>query len=330
MADDLVIGEGGVLLDTSGRRVTSTVERNWVQDGTSGLTRTVMTQDGSNGVSASVVNGMGVFTATGSGDGQHEAWRIDNTNWADSEMVSLLGRSDAFGAPPDAAQWWHLHRVRFDAQVGLWRAVAVWTDIVFTVPPILNLGFVTFDGASSLLLNTVNLVGDWAGMIRDFPIVRAQRTSNVSTYWTTVPWLDRLEVGDLITVAGMATSSFNASSVAVTAVDRSKRTFSIAQVAANATDADAGGTASLPAPKNTMPMMLGSRVVGNTVQAKRWRPEEFGSEGPDWSDPNHAITQTFTGGSPAPHSGTGDCAIGIAHLQSPNKLRFGGVRCRRL
>lgn len=306
------------------------VERNWAQDGVGDLTRTVMSQDGSNAFSASVVSRWLRFSASTANGSQREAWRLPNTQWANSEMTSLLGTSDLLAAPPNAAQWGHLHGVQFDTGANLWRAWAVWTDIAFLLPPILNIGVVAWapGGAGALQQNPNNINGgDFFGMVRNLPIYRAQRTSNVSTYWTSAPWVHGLQVGQLISVAGMANSAFNITSLAITAVDRAVRTFSVAQVAANATDADAGGTASQAAPLATQPFMLATRLVGNTLTAKQWRPEE---PEPDWADPARTYSVTISAGSPSAPTATGDCGLWVGHLSTGNTMRFGGVRCRRL
>jgi len=305
------------------------VERDWVQDGTTDLTRTVMSQHLTNGFTAAVVNGFLVFSSvSASGDSQRECWRIGDTAWADSEMTSLIGRPDSLGGSPNAAQWGHMHRVWFDTGANLWKAFTVWTDILFALPPLFNAGVVSWapDG-TGLALNSVNL-GDYQSMWRNMPIYRAQRTSNVATHWTSAPWLDALAVGDLIeSITGMADTSFNATNVTLTAIDRVARTFSFAQTASNATDASAGGLATPPQPHRTLPMMLSTRLIGNTVYAKQWRPEE---PEPDWTNPYRVFSTTPGAGPPAPYSGTGDCALWVAHLQNPNKSRYGGVRCRHL
>ena len=301
------------------------VERIWTEDGTTGLTRRVMTQDSSNSFTAAVSSGYLRFTASGSGGNQREVLELEDTTSVNSELVSLLGPADTLSA--GVAQWWHLHRV-VEVSAGAWRAWAVWTDTTIPIPGYLNLNVVEFSGAASMSFNGNGVNSSLTtalNLIRYCPVVRAQRASNVVTVHTPVPWIPK--VGDIGSLTGMAAGAFDAASVTVTAADEARRTFAFAQTGSDATDADAGGTWEAATRTATLPFWLATRLIGTTLWAKQWRPEEAE---PDWSDPGRVFSHTITTGTPAPHSGEGSCAVGAAHLQSPNQLRFGDVRWRHL
>lgn len=298
---------------------------DWRLDGTTGLTRLVMTQHGSNAFTVAAQGDVGEWSAA-TDDGSHrEAWRLADTDWADSEMVSLLEGSDTLVAG-DLAQWGHLHRLQFDGD--LWHAYAVWTDAIFGSPWILNLNVITFDGASALNQGNGGGGGLEDRVGRQLGILRAERASDTVTVHCTGPWLP--PVGASVTVAGMG--GFDGT-FTTTARSTRQRTVTWTQVGADVIDADAGGTITPAAPpRQWMPYRFASRVIGDdpvTIQAKQWRPEEI--DEPSWADPERVDTVTVTSASdPAPHGGTGDCALWVGHIEQSNDLRYGPVVARRL
>jgi len=301
------------------------MERTWIEHGTTGLTRVVMTQDGANSFVASVTDRWLTITAQGSGGNQREAFLLPDSDAEDSELVSLLGPADTLA--PGVAQWWHLHRV-VEVSPGVWRAFAVWTDTTIPLPTLLNLNVVEFTGAASMSFNPGGINSALAtalDTLRYCPITRARRAGGVVTAHTPVPWLPK--VGDTGNLVNMAATGFNITGATVTAVDQTRRTFAWAQAGSDATDADAGGTWEPATRTATIPHMLATRLIGNTLYAKQWRPEE---PEPDWADPGRVFAHTISAGSPAPPTGEGVNAVAAAHMQTPNRLRFGGTRSRRL
>lgn len=337
MAGDVVLSTdddgNGVLVTTDGRRIRDTQidlatdTLDWAKAGVTGLRRHVNGQDASNSFTADIDGSWLRFTAQSTGNNQHEAWEISGTQATDSVMTSLLGYSSALAA--SNTQWGHIHRMVYNPTDQLFHAFAVWTDTTIPVPTLVNHGVCTWPagGVGTLNINNAGQNGIPAALavLRYLPIVRAQRTSNVVTLHTTMPWLPR--VGDLGSLVTNTDTSFHISNAPVTAVDYSLGTLSYAQTAANATDATAGGTWQPATLTATIPFWLSSRLIGDTIQSKLWRPEE---PEPDWSHPVRVTSFTISAGSPAAHSGAGACAFWVAHLETPNVMRFGGTRVTRL
>lgn len=323
-ADDrLVTSSGAPIRDT--QLSVSAKTFSWGVDGVTGLRRRVITQDGSNSFVASVSGGLLLFTSQAAGPQQREAWEIQDTIAENSEMVTYLGLPDSIGT--SIAQWGNIHRLRYDAAAGLWRMYVVWTDTTIPLPSLVNHGVVTFTGGATAPINNAgqNGVPIALNVLRYLRLSRLQRASNVVTADSIGPWLP--PVGATGNVVTNTDTSFHITGASITAADQTLRTVQWAQTAANATDGSAGGQFQPATKWATLPMMLGSRLVGTTLTSKLWRPEE---PEPDWGDPTRTASYTFSAGDPAPHSGEGASAFWVGHLESGNAERFGLSRWRRL
>lgn len=319
--DQLVTDEGVRVRDT--QLVESATTFDWTASSVASLRRLVMGQDASNAITASASNGNLALTATSTGGNQHEAWLLPDSLATDSEMDSVIGMADSLGA--GVAQWGNIHAIFQDA-AGLWHGAVCWTDTTIPVPTLLNFGVVTFANGSMSLNNLGNNpIGMALDALRYLNVLRAQRASNVVTLTVNSGRLPPVgSTGSLVTNAD---ATFHITSAPVTAVDMTKRTISYAQTAANATDANAGGTWQPDTKWATTPFRLRSRLSGNVLSAAVYHQEEGR---PDWSDTTRVHSVTLTGGSPAFLAGEGFCGLWVAHLETPNVQRYGQVSWRRL
>jgi hypothetical protein len=318
-ADDrLVTSSGRRVRDTELARSTGSLD--WAVDSPNVLRRLVMGQDASNAFTATASAGQLLFTATAAGSNQHEAWIFPDSLAVNSEIESEIGLADTLGA--GVAQWGNIHAIYRDA-AGLWHAVAVWTDTTIPLPTLVNFGVITFDGVTMNINNFgQNGIPSALDSLRYLRILRAQRATNVVTLDANGGWLPPVgSTGDLVSNAD---TTFHVTGGTVTAVDKSRRTFTYAQVAGNATDAVAGGTWQPATKWATIPLKLRSRLQGNVLSALVYRPED---SPPDWAN---ATSFTLSGGSPAFVAGEGFSAYWVAHIESGNIQRYRSTTWKRL
>jgi hypothetical protein len=192
---------------------------------------------------------------------------------------------------------------------------------------LLNISALEGDGASSLPQGSGINMNRLPNVHRVASIVRAQRASNVVTCTVNRPSpLKTWQAGDIVTVAGMNTASFNATNVTLTAVDTNLGTFSFAQTDANATDANAGGNvthSSTHTYKFMFPYNMRTRLIGGVLQAKQWA---YGEAEPDWGDTLHvAQTTVGVGATSGLPTGNGQCGFFFGHARDVTYGEVGNV-----
>lgn len=296
-------------------------ERVWGVHGTTGLTRRVMEQDASNSYAADVSSGYLRFTASSTGAQQREAWELPSTTSLNSELSSVIGPANTLDG--GVAQWGHLHGIRFDSDANLWRGWAVWTDTTIPVPTLLNYGYITFAGGDMSINNAGNNpILDAISVLRYVGVTVASRSGGVVSCWANSGHLP--PVGSTGALSGMG--AVNATGATVTESDQNLRRFRF-NLAGGDTTVSTPGEWHPDTRWATTPFRLKTQLVSQTLRSKLWRLEE---EEPDWSDPVRVYSYTITTGSPAPQTGEGACGLWVAHMETPNALRFGDVHWRKL
>lgn len=252
-------------------------------------------------------------TAGASNTSNRRDWFIDSAFSAtDSEVLALWWAGPGFNTT-ETSQYGNLHRVQVNGANSL--GFIAWSDVTFGSPYIINIGIWAGTGTSLTLLN-----GGFTatGLLKYHQISSATRTTNVVT--ATVPQGHAVTVGENVAVENMVDSSFNGN-FPVTAV--TSTTIAWAQTAANASSN--GGR--LFSRGQVFPYWVKSSVVGNTISAKVWRYEDPEA---DWGDTTRSGTWTYSTGTPAPPTGTGNCGIFIGHLGNTRYGDIGYTSYRRL
>lgn len=323
------------------------VEHNWGRHAWADLAIVVRTPDPAADWQRTVQNGRGVVTAVQpSGGGSLRTVAMHPaTSWADGEIRSLI-------LPPSQwlgtnTQMGHSHRLR-EISPGVWEAINIWTSIVFggTYADLL-VASVRNDGVNPTLQSaTANDTGNETASIDRRSAIRAHTRfsfgANFNAY-RVVPTrglLTTLAAGDLVTIADMADTTFNETSVPLDGgpdlLAEQVRVIDPTHSTAVPWTHDFAGhitPSGVSAMKRWAPFYLATRVRGGTtssvpVEIKRWRK---GEPEPGWDDPRvRRVDVVPNANVPAMPLGPGLHGILDAHLHSSTSQSWGDLQFRRL
>lgn len=359
----LKVGDGVTAWNNLGAAGGGTVEHVWASQGTSGWSPMNINPgnpDGSTVPATLSVSGLkGRTSRSQTGGNEREVFVRDGTDWADSEIRSTLYGPDAatWAAPNDGVQTGHVHRAQLMDDGVHFRGIVITQNVIFSGIYIWNIG--VWNGTS--IAGTVHIKAGTSmqpQVLGQSRILAVERYSNAGV-WTDrfyVDSIDQCEVGDTVSVYGLATTAFNRTDLTVTLVQpgpiggagvlgkgkamiECTKTGTTAAVVAFTPDlgvmspAFIGGT--IADVKFANPVKLASRVVGTDLWVKAWRADHGE---PDWEDPWSSTHMDFSGalvedGSGNPMetpTGPGKCGIVSNHLYSGAAALFGDVTMKAL
>jgi len=328
-----------------GSSVHGVVEHDWGRSDWSSLNPVVITADGSQSFATSIVDGKGRLSGALSDGSLRVAYMLPNTNWADSEMRSIIwGPTSAWAT--NNAQQGHLHRVR-EYSPGQWEAIGIWTSVVFGGDySFLHVASVRWDGSyNSLKQSAGNMNGaqDSSYIDRTLSIINIQR-------WNYGIWFNQyhaiqpdrfkfITTSDTVTASDFANTTFNEVDKSLFGIDLNLNKFIIVDdTDTNAVDSTHVGAGIIrpsagSLQKRWTPFVMATRVIGgdaNTVpvEIKRWR---LGEPEPDWGEPRvRRGTVTSNGTVPSLALGPGQNALWNAHFYNSSGGDWGNISCRKL
>lgn len=339
LAVTVAAGAGAVVVDVTvpvSTRAPETIVHRFATDGWAPFTtRFVVTADGAQAFTPSVVNRRGRVTASAATNGNKREWFLHGgVNWADLEMSGTIFAPSNWDSSPaiNRPQPGFVLRAQ-EVTPGTWRAWVVWLDIAFGTSGMLA---TTWQGDGVTLTQGTQAGGDFTApslnLVRRQSVVRyAQRLDafDVAQYRVfpepRTPDMWGLVNGDLVTVAGMVDTSLNRSSVA--AANVTTNFFQLVDVVANNNiDTVAGGTVDFVSLlKSHFPRRLAVVLEGTDLYAKHWRPEE---PEPDWGDATH-VARLTPPSAPALPTGPGLAGVLCGHAHDSSWLEYGDLTFRR-
>jgi len=328
-----------------GSSVHGVVEHDWGRSDWSSLNPVVITADGAQSFATSIVDGKGRLSGPLSNGSLRVAYLLPNTNWADSEMRSVIWGPATTWATNNAQQG-HLHRVR-EYSPGQWEAIGIWTSVVFGGDySYLHVASVRWDGTyNSLKQSGGSMTGaqDSSYIDRTLSIINIQR-------WQFVSWFNQyhaiqpdrfkfITTSDTVTASDFADATFNETNKNLFGIDLNLNKFIIVDdTDTNAVDPTHVGAgiirpSSGSLQKRWTPFVMATRVIGgdaNTVpiEIKRWR---LGEPEPDWGEPRvRRGTVTSNGTVPSLALGPGQNALWNAHFYNGSGGDWGNISCHKL
>lgn len=338
------------------------VEHVWATQGVAGWTpaninpgTTGDTTPCTMSVSASKLRGR--VTRAVADSNEREMFLHDGTNWADSEVRSTIYGPDAatWGAPNAGVQLGHVHRAQLMNDGVNYRGVIVNQNVIFSGFYIWNIG--VWNGTRTNGTSKIAAGPSFQPQVLgQQSIIAVERYSNAGT-WTDRFYLDsigNIQVGDIVSAYGLATTAFNRTELTVTlvqpgpigsaamlgkgvAIVECTKSGTTAAVVARTADlgtiqpAAIGGT--VLSTKFANPVHLATRVIGTNLWAKAWRADQGE---PDWDDPWSSSYYDFSGAlvdgaTPIETpTGIGRCGIVANHLGSGATGVFGDVSMKAL
>jgi hypothetical protein len=322
----------------------SGVKHNWNQDGWTPFTAVTITADGAQSFTQSVSTGQGVLTGAVAGSGSlRRAYLYPGTNWADSEMTSVIWGPTGWSGTN--AQQGHIHRVR-EISAGTWEGIAIWTSVVFGGDySFLHCAGVRWDGTSLLQSSNDSSFGasDATYIDRGMRVVGHRRFSFgswINEYTVAQPErLNFLTTSDIVTIASLSDATFNETNRTIAGVTVNNATLAVidsSDTTAVSYTVDGAGDikpSSTSSQKRWTPFVMTTRVIGGTtssvpVEVKRWR---LGDPEPDWGDARvRRGTVTSNGSVTSIALGPGQCALWGAHFHTSSSGAWGDLSFRKL
>ena len=203
------------------------------------------------------------------------------------------------------AQAGHFHRLGTHSGDPI--IAIAWPDVLFGQDDDLNANTWKTDAATRTVLTQGSSNGSGvvslSGIEKIIPIAASKKEGTTVTL--TLPWGHGLKVTDTILVD---TEGIFDGVVAVTAVTATTVTYTSATTSASAVWF--GGPGTLQSLRTVWPLKFKSRMEGDVLRAKMWRPAHQGE--PSWSNEFQAIR--FENTSAVKFSGAGKSGIYVGHL----------------
>lgn len=315
---------------------------DWDTDGWDVFTQQIVNPHNSATVATSVTDGRGRITGqANSTDGnRRDFWFRAGTEWADSEIVSLIWGGSIYDSSVATPQMGHVHRA-VEVSTGVWRAYVVTNNVFGGNPAQQNRNVWETDGSTLTLGSNGNSNNFGSELSRQLTVVSARRVE-VAVFSIGLSDLFVSNPNRLTGVASGAVMSTSCTDSSFTYTDLAINDFNYAQGYVQFVDPVSDTNISLaPVAGYVMPedhrlywpFWLKTKLVGTVLSVKVW---PLGETEPPWTDDNFVGTFDTSGDNdPSPNisaapTGSGYCGLVSAHLRSSAYLEFGEVTFRQL
>lgn len=324
-------------LDGRVDRLEARVEHRWDVHDWSVFTPVVITADGDTDpeFTLSVSAGAGVVSNADSETSLRVAYLRDGTeDWVDSGMRSLFLAPATWNG--NNVQQGHLHRVRALGG-GVYEGVAIWTSVVFGgTMANLHCKSVRFDGTTLAQSGNSGAAADpsaadSAYIDRTLALTGMFRSTGFGLFFNNYVCIPNhlygLAQGDIVTIDSN-TSTYDETNVAVNGAAPGTGRVQVIEPTTQSTTALAVDTGTIrPSSTSEMkrwaPFWMATRVIGDVVYIKRWRPEEGE---PSWSNARvQRVTLATDADVPSLAAGPGACGLWAAHFYGGSSGSWGDI-----
>jgi hypothetical protein len=314
------------------------VVHSWRKDGWTPFDQFTISVDRSTTNTVSVNEDRGRITSAGTDGSFREIRAHEDTNWEDSEIVSLWWSPSVMDTGTATPQMGHVHRFK-EISPGVWSGYVVTNNITFSAYSTWN------QNIWQTNLTTLTLGSNGGNKVFTDALNRQLGVQAVSRFTGFGLWFNDYRVvpnhlwglaaGDVVS-ADVGDATFDETNLAVNAVNTivgnvQLNENTVAQQVAVAQKFETG-TITPQSHRRWFPSWVKTQLRGTVLRVKVWRYME---PEPDWGQASNVVTfDTAGAGNPAPNAtaptGSGLCGVVGAHLRNSAYMEYGDMTFRKL